>query len=70
FLLKEPAAGTGKNPVFGQSDIEWYHLTSDCLSCIGVELARLRIMQDRQSTRDCMQSRTYHLSLPLALFQN
>ncbi|MGE2762294.1 MULTISPECIES: hypothetical protein, partial [Enterobacteriaceae] len=30
----EPAAGTGKNPVFGQSDIEWYHLTSDCLSCI------------------------------------
>ncbi|OXZ80466.1 hypothetical protein RW79_04606, partial [Escherichia coli] len=24
----------------------------------------LRIMQDRQSTRDCMQSRTYHLSLP------
>jgi hypothetical protein len=30
----------------------------------------LRIMQDRQSTRDCMQSRTYHLSLPLALFQN
>ena len=20
--------------IFGQSDIEWYHLTSDCLSCI------------------------------------